>query len=447
MSNVVDMNNQIVPLDQWGPMAEVFKDDTSDVSHFTAGLAQSWPMLTCRGKVWRVRFRGEEKQVTEPDPNAGGAVLPARSLEVVIVESALRTSKAWYQKEYTGEHVPPDCWSADAITPDLGAPMKQSETCVGCRHNVMRVKENGRRGKECADGKRLAIVSINDIPSQQYGGPLMLKVPPGSFQNYVKCMKALEAKRCKPFAALVRLSFDHEAEYPCIVFTPIRPLTAAEGAQVLELRDNPIVETMLNDKSSAAFADPDLDDGTVVETLPPADAPAPPGWEGKPKPTPPTPPTTKAEPKPEPKVEPETLPPGITPKMWATFPEETKAAMRAAMPKPEPKKPQINLPPGMTQAMFDALPATTQAAMYAAQLAEHVGPGALTPEELVAKANAKAAAPAKNKGGRPRSKAVSPPPVQTVTPAGNGTEERKPDPLGNNIADRVLKAKTGFKTS
>jgi len=70
MSDVV--NNQIVSLDQWGPMPDVFKGETADVSHFTAGIGQSWPTLTFKGKVWGTRFRGESKQVTEPDPHAGG---------------------------------------------------------------------------------------------------------------------------------------------------------------------------------------------------------------------------------------------------------------------------------------------------------------------------------------------------------------------------------------
>ena len=65
-------------------------------------------------------------------------------------------------------------------------PEKQSHDCRGCRHNVFgsSIGPAGQKGKACSDNKRLAVVTMGDLANADFGGPFMLRLPPGSFVHY-----------------------------------------------------------------------------------------------------------------------------------------------------------------------------------------------------------------------------------------------------------------------
>ena len=406
--------NNVIPFDKWAPLPAEFKGIPFDVSHYTAGIGQSWPILTIKGKTWGTRFRGENKQVLAPNEQAGGALMPVQFLDVVVIETAKRISKVYYKGGFVdGDHTPPDCWSADGITPDEGASDKQAGTCRGCKHNVMnsRVAEgtNGVivKGKACSDNKRLAVVSLHDIPSKPYDGmPLMLRLSPTSFTNYSQYVNSITSRGYPLFAVAVRLTFDHTVAHPKVQFMPIRVLTAQEATQVVELRKNPMIEDMLNDKTVGAFADPDAGSEGEAEELPQEKGSLAAGWG-------------KLDPKPEPEP-------------------ERKVTTYVAQP--------MNLKPDALEILtaekrkIADLEARLAAAEKAAE--PEPPPPVLTPEQMkIKELEAKLAeAEGKKARGRPRSKPVAPPTstvaANPVTPAGNGAEET-PTKLGNALADRI----------
>jgi len=391
------MSNDLVPLDQWAPpVATDWADSPVDPSTFGAGIGMAWPTLTIRGKTWGWRFRGVEHTYTVPNAAAGGAMMPAQFLDVVIVAAGNRISKVYYKGEFNSkERTPPTCWSADGVTPDAAASEKQSNTCGGCRHNVFGSGDNAK-GKACSDNKRLAIVTVDDMGNADFGTPFMLRLPPGSFQNYTAYLSVVAGRGYHPYQVVTRMVFEN-TEHPKVKFIPVRPVQAEEKLNVILHQKNPRTTEMLNDKAVAAFADPDAVEPSEPDTLPDATrADASGGW-GTAPPTPPAPPK-EPEPKPEPK-------PTLTPEQQEIA--QLKAALaakeKAAEPPPPPPK----------------TPEQLEIERLKAQLAAVEGP---------------------RKPGRPRSKPVAPP-DSTVTPPGNGQapEEPAPNAVGNAIADRIAK--------
>ena len=164
-----------------------------------------------RGKVWRVKHRGEESNVLD---NNGE---PRPTLDVVIVGVHPGVSKQYYEKKYAeGDDAAPDCFSVDGITPDASAPKKQCATCAQCPMNQFgsRMSESGKKAKACADSKRLAVVPADDIENSVQGGPMMLRIPAMSLQNYQTYTAQLGKHQAQVYSVKTRLGFDLNAAYP-----------------------------------------------------------------------------------------------------------------------------------------------------------------------------------------------------------------------------------------
>lgn len=383
------MSNEIVVPQNFGQVPAVFKESPIDPGAWTAGIGMSWPTLTLKGKEWGWRFRGESMTYTAPDPNAGGSLQPMRALEVVLVAPAKRISKVYYKDGYKdGERTPPTCWSADGITPDPGVGEKQSNTCRGCDHNVLTVGPSGQRGKACSDNKRIAVVTVADLKNTDFGGPFMLRLPPGSFQNYTAFTSVMNSRGYPPHTYVTRMTFD-STPHPKVVFSPVRILTDEEGAIIVAHQKDPRVDEMLNDKAAGSVADVDLDPEMTGEVgkLPETTA-NPTGWK-----------------------------------------KPTNGEAKVVEPVAEPVKPTL------TAAQQEI--ADLKAKLAAAEKVVEPEPEpVLTPEQLEIQAlKAKLAEAGKKKPGRPRTQPVAPP--ATVTASSNGATPAPADELSNNIADRV----------
>jgi hypothetical protein len=210
-----------------------------------AGITSGFAIVSLRGKVWRIKHRGEERNLVARDPQ--GHDVPRYSLEIVLVKASENIAKIYYKDGYTeGSTAPPDCWSANGRVPDPAAPAlrerKTGPTCVGCWANAWgsRVNNtNGSKGKACADSKRLAIVPVEDIDNEFYGGPMLLRVPPASLGDLKAYADKLNAMGFPYYAVATRVSFDMAAEFPKLIFGAIRVLNADEAMKVLKLRGNP----------------------------------------------------------------------------------------------------------------------------------------------------------------------------------------------------------------
>ena len=203
---------------QLAPRSQVLAGGV-DPNAIMGGIGPSFGILTFRGKVWRVKYRGEELALMMDPPGPGmPSPGPKPYCDVVIVSASPAISKIFYEDAYSeGDTDAPDCFSTNGIHPDPASPKKQAELCATCPKNIWGSRANantGAKGKACQDSKRLAIVPLDDMKNEQLGGPLLLRVPPASLQNMGNYNAYLQGQGHVFYSVGTRMQFDPEAAYP-----------------------------------------------------------------------------------------------------------------------------------------------------------------------------------------------------------------------------------------
>jgi hypothetical protein len=215
------------------------------------GVGVSFGLLTFRGKVWRIKFRGEEHALVLPPAVPGGPPAgPKPTCEVVIVKASPAISKVFYKDGYAeGDKEAPDCMSTNGQTPDPASPEKQCTTCAACPMNAWgsKMMPSGKPGKACQDSKRLAIVPADDMANEMFGGPMLLRVPAASLQDMAAFSSMMQQHGYPYYGVVVSLSFDMQNAYPKLVFTAVRGLNDAEAAKVIELQNDHRVTRILSE--------------------------------------------------------------------------------------------------------------------------------------------------------------------------------------------------------
>lgn len=236
--------NAVVTVDPLfqAPVAAVFQghDAADDLS---GGITGGYGMLRIRGKVWAIHYRDVEQQLMRADGDG-----PMGSVEMIILKANPHLSKTWYENGWDENSTnPPDCSSANGVVPDNGVPKPQSTVCATCPRNQWGTAANGGKGKACGDHRRLAIVPAADIPNESFGGPMLLRCPAASLQDLASFDAKYKQAGYPYFSLVVKVSFDPKESYPKLVFSAIRPLTEAEGAQVMALRASDTVARVIAD--------------------------------------------------------------------------------------------------------------------------------------------------------------------------------------------------------
>jgi hypothetical protein len=280
MSNLVPAN--------MGGVAAVFANVNPDAGDLSSGIQGGFGHIGYKGKVWSVRFRGEEVQLMRPDGDG-----PRNSIELVILKSSPAVSKIFYKDGYVeGSNSAPDCWSTDGIKPSAGAAMKQAVTCATCPKNAWgsRITPEGKQAKACSDSRRLAVVPLNDIKNEVYGGPMLLRVPAASLQDLAQFGQKMGHLGYPYYAIGVRVSFDPASAFPKFQFAAIRALTNDEALLVVEMQKSAEVARILAENDfaaqpalpaphqqalAAAFEQPPMQLAAPLAAPPPAAAPAP----------------------------------------------------------------------------------------------------------------------------------------------------------------------------
>jgi hypothetical protein len=266
MSNIIDMSRfGALPAE----MRSLIASNPSLVGgELSAGIMSSMAVMSIRGKVWRVKYRKEEHNLTDQNGD------PRPSVEVVILKAAGNLSKIYYPNGYSEDSSEaPTCWSSNSLTPDANVPVeqRQSATCAACPHNVFgsRVTPNGKQAKACTDSKRLAVVPLHDLDNEIYGGPMLLRVPAASLGDIVNYDNKLRAIGFPYMAVGTRIGFDINAEYPKITFNAIRPLNDAEARKVIELMKSPAVARIINESVEVDASEPEAPSAASVFEQPP----------------------------------------------------------------------------------------------------------------------------------------------------------------------------------
>jgi hypothetical protein len=130
--------------------------------------------------------------------------------------------------------------------PDSDVTEKQSDTCALCPRNVWKTDaDTGRKGRECTDYKRLAVLVAPNQSAAAMGSPLVepmfLRVPPDSLNSLAIMGDTMTKQGFHYSTYWTRISFDPVKAHPCMVFRPLQPVKDEEAPVILELRDSPVV--------------------------------------------------------------------------------------------------------------------------------------------------------------------------------------------------------------
>lgn len=205
------------------------------------GIGQSYGVIGYKGKVWTLRVRGETHTFTRPDDGS-----PSAFLDVIVLRSASYRSKSWYEGGYqegmSGQR--PTCASLDGVAPDHDVLKKQSEACAICPKNEFKTNANGRKGKDCSDYKRLAVLILPSQSARLFAGqalmePVFLRVPAASLNDLATLGEAMSKKGFHYATYITRIGFDVEKPHPQMTFRALQKLTAQEAPLVMEMRADP----------------------------------------------------------------------------------------------------------------------------------------------------------------------------------------------------------------
>ena len=270
------MTNAITIPAGFGPVSSVFAGRPVE-NDLSAGVQTGFAIVGYRGKVWSLRYRGDERQLMRDDGDG-----PRNSIEVVILKAASVVSKVWYKDGFTeGSNAAPDCFSTNGLTPDAQSRNKQCNTCAACPMNAWgsRVTPAGKAGKACSDSKRAAVVPLGDIRNEVYGGPMLLRVPAASLNELAQFGNKLASLGYPYYGVGVRISFDAAEAYPKFQFGAIRPLSDEEARAVIEMQNSGAVSRILAEGSEhAAPEQAPVSREAALQAVfeqPPAPAPAP----------------------------------------------------------------------------------------------------------------------------------------------------------------------------
>lgn len=242
--------NAIVP-QQFGALSTKFAGQPRE-DDLSAGIQAGFGIVGYKGKVWSIRYRGQETPLMRPDGDG-----PRNSIEAVILKASGHVSKIWYENGYVeGSNAAPDCFSTNGVTPDGASKKRQSNSCASCPMNQWgaRITPQGKQGKACSDSKRLAVVPLDDFQNAAFGGPLLLRVPAASLRDLAGFDDKMKALGYPYYSIGVRISFDTAEAYPKFVFGAIRPLTDAEADTVIAMRNGRQVATILAEGSEMSAA-------------------------------------------------------------------------------------------------------------------------------------------------------------------------------------------------
>ena len=245
MNDIVATQSQLPAHLQGVVGQEVFEE-------FSGGVQSGFPVISYRGKVWRVRKSGEEVMHVDVDGNA----LP--TIEVVLLKSNERPSKTCYDSGYTeGDQAKPACWSSDGIRPDSGVPVKKSAMCGPCPANVWgsKMTDQGKPSRQCQDVRRCAVAFLHQLEEVTSGARaaedvdiLLLRVPPASLnplKDYAETV--LKPKGIPPYVLSTKIGFDADVAYPRFTFKGSRFLNEQEFAVSSALRSSDEAKRVLNE--------------------------------------------------------------------------------------------------------------------------------------------------------------------------------------------------------
>jgi hypothetical protein len=207
-------------------------------SSLGGGIVGGFSSIGYRAKVLTLRHRGETYHFTREDDNT-----PSHHIDVIIVGVNPNVSKTYYAEWTEDSSGAPLCTSVNGTLrgPDPGVPVPQARSCTVCPRDEWKTLSNGKRGKECQDNKRLAVILMPKVSARMLGAPLkepvFLKVPPGSLTNLRTYHESLQHQGLHHAIVITRVSFDQDQLFR-LKFELAQVLTDAEAPFILSKLEN-----------------------------------------------------------------------------------------------------------------------------------------------------------------------------------------------------------------
>ena len=238
---------------------------------FSGGVHSGFPIISYRGRTWRVRQGGEEQVYLD---DGGDAV---QSIEIVLIQSNELLSKTYYKGKYTeGDSAKPDCWSASGVKPDLDVPNPVNASCASCPMNVWGSKttDEGKKTRACQDVRRCVVAFLHELEALAAGEKkleevpaMLLRIPPASLNPLKEYAEGvLKPKGISPFMLSTKVGFDTDVSYPKLSFKPSRFLSEIEFGAVEELRDSDAVRRVLDTSAEHATEGTTDDDSDAASS-------------------------------------------------------------------------------------------------------------------------------------------------------------------------------------
>lgn len=241
--------SNLIPFDSAKLPASIAKAFSISFDDFSTGQTGGFPVISIKGKVFHIK-RGDEKTlVTKPDSDGE----PAASLEVIVLKTHPGVAKTYYSKGFSeGSVEKPDCYSNDGTAPAADAQSPQAKKCAACPHNRWgsKITDDGKKGKSCADVKRLAVA-----PAGQINDPMLLRVPAASLKTWDQYVDLLKKRGVPPPAVVTKVGFDYTVAHPALTFKPIGFIDEAMAVEMKEVLDTDAVQNIIGGAPSAAEVD------------------------------------------------------------------------------------------------------------------------------------------------------------------------------------------------
>ncbi len=140
-------------------------------------------------------------------------------LEVVVVGSNPRLSKAWYAEAWNPDtdNTTPDCFTFDGLKPNSDSEQPQNDVCATCPQNSWgsRITPQGTRVKACTDKKRLAVVLADEPEGEVY----LLEVTATALTGLNNYQKELTMRGIAPEIIKTAITFDTDVSFPRLKFS------------------------------------------------------------------------------------------------------------------------------------------------------------------------------------------------------------------------------------
>jgi hypothetical protein len=131
----------------------------------------------------------------------------AKDFNGIIV--AFRTVRSFWRSEFTGEGVPPDCFSDDGIV-GHGDPGVQ---CAACPFNQWGSAEKNTGGKACKERRLVFVLREGDFL------PVVVALPPASIAPFKKYLMRLASQGVMYYGAVTRFSLEKDKNSGGITFS------------------------------------------------------------------------------------------------------------------------------------------------------------------------------------------------------------------------------------